>query len=677
MQTQLPPPTLQAIADTARRGRLDEAALLAARAVAAAPRDPVLAALAGAIEAMRGQPQRAIPYLQTAHAQRPDDMTVRTNLAESLYRTGDLPRALTLITPALARADRSLRLARLGGGVALELGDAAAAVAYYRIVVAAAEQDWSAWNNLGNALEAADDMAGAISALRRAVQLAPDSPPIRVNFVNVLTVAGELDAAERELAQARQLWPDDAKLLICEHTLHRVRGDDAAAFDALAQAARLSPDDAALHHDLGAEGSRTNRFAEAEAAYRRAIALDPAMGSAYAGLAAVLERVNREDEIADLARIAADVGADEGSRAFIEALHRKRTGDAVGALAALDRVGDAMAPERTLHLRGLLLDRLGRHDEAFAAFTAMNEHWQSDPTAPRERARAYREAIAQAADQLSPAWLAGWTAPPPPSPRASPLFLVGFPRSGTTLLDTLLMADPDVAVLEEEPYIVEAEAALGGVAALAQASPAQVAAARDAYFAKVDALCGDCSGRIVVDKQPLHLNKVAIIRRLFPDARFVLSLRHPCDVVLSCYLTHFRTNSAMANFLDLDDAAALYDLTFAHWEKARVLFDLPVATVVYERLVEDSERVLRPLFDWAGLAYPADRLDHTRAARDRGLVSSASYSQVTEPLYRRASGRWRRYERHLAPIMDVLRPWADHFGYGIEDERLPDWPVPD
>ena len=161
----------------------------------------------------------------------------------------------------------------------------------------------------------------------------------------------------------------------------------------------------------------------------------------------------------------------------------------------------------------------------------------------------------------------------------------------------------------------------------------------------------------------MHLNKVAVIRRLFPDAKFVLALRHPCDVVLSCFLTNFRINNAMANFLRLEDAAELYDLSFTHWEKARALFDLPVGTIVYERLVEDKDRELRPLFDWLGLQWPGEQFDHRDAARARGTVATASYAQVTEPIYTRASGRWTKYRAQLDPVLPVLKRWITHFRY--------------
>lgn len=286
MQTELPPPTLAAIADTARRGRLDEAALMASRAVAVAPADPVLAALAGAIEAMRGQPARAVPLLETAHRLRPEDVTVRVNLAESLYRTGNALRARGLATLEAARADRSLRLASLGGALAAEAEDHDAAIAFYRHVVGARPDDWSAWNNLGNALEATGQTEAAIDALRRALALAPDSAPIHINLGNALIAAGRLDEAEAAIAAAHAQFPQDPMPLVTRHALLRQQGAEDEAFAALVAAAELAPGDARLHHDVGAEASRLALFPEAEAAFRRAIAVDPALGEAHAWLAA-------------------------------------------------------------------------------------------------------------------------------------------------------------------------------------------------------------------------------------------------------------------------------------------------------------------------------------------------------------------------------------------------------
>jgi hypothetical protein len=127
----------------------------------------------------------------------------------------------------------------------------------------------------------------------------------------------------------------------------------------------------------------------------------------------------------------------------------------------------------------------------------------------------------------------------------------------------------------------------------------------------------------------------------------------------------------MSNFLDLEAAARFYDLSFSFWQQARAVLDMPVHTVVYERLVADQARELAPLFDWLGLPWHGNDFDHREAARARGVVRTASYAQVTEAVYTRAAGRWRRYERHLVPVLDILRPWVERFGYSLDDDRMP------
>jgi Flp pilus assembly protein TadD len=671
-----PSETLRQIAATARAGRLDAAALMVEQARLAGPLDPMLAALGGAIEFHRGQFARALPLLEVAHAAHPDDLTVRANYAEAQFRCGDAHAALALCDEASAHADKSMRLAGLGAHLAQEAGNHVRASALYKLVVQARPEDWSVWNNLGNALSALGDHAEAAVALGRAARLAPDSAPIRLNLGNTLIAAGQSEEAEATLREAAQAFPDDPNPDLSLTALYRAQGRDDDAFMAIAEAARRAPDSAEIQSDYGQEAARRNEYAIGEQAFEAALALNPALGPAFVGLASIYERINRESELDPLRDRAVEQAVDGQSLAYIEALQFKRAGDIDAAFAALERAGDVIVPGRKHHLRGTMLDRLGRHDEAFAEFEAMNFHLRADPSQPIERARMFREAVAQAAALLDKTWIDGWTADPAPPELRTPIFVLGFPRSGTTLLDTMLMADPQVRVLEEEPFIGVAEGELGGIEALPGLSPGQIAAARAAYFERAAEKVGPLDGIQLVDKHPMHLNKATTIRRIFPEARFVLALRHPCDVVLSCFLTNFRANNAMANFLDLGDAARLYDLSFAHWEKACELFALPVGTVVYERLVEDKTRELRPLFEWLGMEWPGDEADHRDAARARGVVRTASYSQVTEPLYKRAAGRWTRYRAQLEPIIPVLKPWIDKFGYSLDDGRHPDWPEP-
>lgn len=664
------------IAALARAGRLDEAALMAATAFAANPRDPVLAALGGAVESHRGQFARAVPYLEAAHGQRPQDITVRANLAEALFHVGRSADALRLCDDASAGTDPTLRLARLGGHLAQETEDYARAVRLYRMVLARDGQDWAMWNNLGNALTGAGEHEEAVKALRQAVKLAPDAAPIRLNLANAMLDAGQFEQAEQALRETAQGFPGDAKPMAVLADFYRRSGQDERALEALKEAARRAPDDPEILSDYGQEAARLNEYAVAEASYEAALALRPSLGPSIVGLAALYERTNREAELDPLRDRAVASQVDEQSIAYVDALRFKRAEQFEDGLAALEAAGEAVIPHRRHQLRGIMLDRLGRYDDAFGEFVAMNADRLEDPSQPAERGKAYSSHIAADLARFTPSWLAGWSTQEAPQERPSPVFLLGFPRSGTTLLDTMLMTAPGTLVLEEEPFVVEAERDLGGMEALPGLDAETLAGARASYFEKVAGRGELGPDTLVIDKHPLHLNNVPAIRRLFPDAKFILALRHPCDVLLSCFITNFRTNHAMSNFLELETAAQLYDLSFSYWTRARELFDLPVRTVVYERLVTDQSRELAPLFDWLGLPWQGEGFDHRETARARGVVRTASYAQVTEPIYTRAAGRWHRYEKHLQPVFDRLRPWVERFGYSLEDDRVPGWGEP-
>lgn len=675
MQAHATPETLQQVGALIRAGKLDDASIMIGRARSAFETDPKLAALGGALEVLRGQFALALPLLELAHKSFPSDLTIRVNLAETRFKMGDRDQALALCDTVSAASDKSLRLARLGAFLAQEAFDLDTAIALYSQVLAADPKDWSSWNNLGNTYAAYGDYPLAAEAFERAIKLAPDSQPIRLNFGNILIEGGDPVKGEMVLQEAAAADPSDYKPLraLYDHYVTTAREED--AYRVITEAARRAPEDATLQTEYGREAGKFNDYSNSDAAYRRALDLDPQFAGAFVGLASNLERTNQEDQLDGLRDEAESNGTEIAVLDYIDALRFRRSGNLTAALTALDRSAESLPAGRNLHLRGLLLDRLEQFDEAFATFTEMNQVNIDHVSKPRDRAKAYFDVVKHTNETLTPEWVASWTPPLPPDWRPTPVFLGSFPRSGTTLLDTMLMADPNVIVLEEQPYVAKMQVESGGFDALAGMDSEALTKARDTYWDRVAKHGTLTPQTLVVDKQPLHTNNIPAIMRLFPDARFILAMRHPCDVLLSCFMTNFRTNIAMANFLDLSDAANLYDLTFSNWLQARRVFDLPVQTVVYERLVEDTSRELRPLFDWLGLDWPGDDVDHRGAARARGVVNTASYAQVTEPIYQRAAGRWHRYAKQLEPVFHQLRPWAERFGYSLEDGRIPPWPV--
>jgi len=667
--------TVQRAMALARQGDIAGACRAAEQGLAEGGDAAPLNAMLGMLHCRAGALDIGVSHLAVAHAACPDDMTVASNLTAALIELGRAEEALRVTTRDLAMADPTLRLARFRGYLAQLGEDFPAAVEAYEHVVGREPNDWESWNNLGNARSGAGDFDGAVVALEQAAKLNPQSPPTRLNLAQALAAAGRRDDAEVAFEAAAAEFPQDAKPLIELAALRKLRGREEDALDALERAAARSPDDADLLVQLGMERFSQRKLTEVERAFDAAIALDPAIADAHLGLAMLYEHMNREDDFAVLAANADSRGVEAEAVDFIRAYGHRRARRFAEGLEVLDRVPPTLLPVGHAQLKGQLLDRVGETDAAFFAFIEMNRLLAEDPSEPRRRAAEHRASLREERANVTPDWFAGWPKADPKPARPSPVFLVGFPRSGTTLLDTMLMGHPGVQVLEEKPPLGHVQHKIGGIDALPAMNEAAIANARHQYWTEAAQHVDLRPDSLLVDKNPLLLNKVPLIHRIFPDARFIFALRHPCDVLLSCYITSFRQNNAMVNFLDLADAAEMYDLTFSYWEQARGVFPIKVHTVVYERLVEDSARELRPLIDFMGLEWRDELLDHRMTAATRGLITTASYAQVIEPIYTRSAGRWTRYRDQLTPVLPTLAPWVEKFGYSLDDGTIPPWPA--
>lgn len=651
--------------NAAQSGALSRARQLAEGALSKGGDDVALHAFLGMLLARSNDMAGAIRHLKQAHYGRPDDVTIACNLIAALMEFGDTAGAFDIATSAFAFSDPTLRVARYRGFLAQSLELFPEAIEAYEYVIERAAQDFDSWNNLGNARSAAGDFTGSVSALQRAVELDPKAAPSRINLATALCAASRFEEAENVLRKAANDFPSDARPLDELYALYKrdARHDEGMAV--IEEAITRDPGDADLQLKFGIECGLATRIDDAEAAYRNAIALDPLLVDAYLGLAIQYEHTNREADFAPLIALGEANGLDQGALAFLRALEHRRAGRFEEGLASLSLVPPEIEPERSAHIRATLLDRLGRTEEAFEAFCETARLHEADPSQPVVHAALLRDELRAEIRTLEPKWVGSWSPDMPAPDRPDPVFLVGFPRSGTTLLDTILMGHPDTVVLEEKPPLNHVDQALGGLAGIPLLDANGIIDARRGYFDEVNTLDALAPTSLLIDKSPLFLSKVPLIHRLFPAARFIFVLRHPCDVLLSCFMSNFRLNSAMSNFLRLDDAADFYDLTFRHWERSHSLFPLNIHTIVYEKLVENVEQEVRPLFDFLGLEWHEDALDHRRTAKARGLVTTASYSQITEPIYKRATGRWERYREQLAPILPTLQPWVEKFGYTL------------
>lgn len=630
------------------------------------PGHPVLLQLLGVVACEAGEVTRGAGLLEQAIAAGADTLDNHVNLAKALIaleRTDDARRIVD--DPRFAA---TTEMAALRGALLKAQGDVFGALALYEQQTLERPDDFAAWNNLGNARHAAGDFDGALEALGRAHELDPASPLVPTNRARVLMALDRYPEACLALERATQLAPNDpAPLLELGRLLIGIDQAD-AALRALGTAARLDPANAGIFQAIGLAFTDLGDLTKAEQAYRFAIRTDPSHAPAHVELGSQLERANRLADLDALIAQARATGLAGPELAYLRALALDRQGRTAEAYALVKDVKTNALHAATLQqFCGQLADRLGRSDEAFAAFTAMNQAAADSPAGVMVDRSAYQRDI----ERLTAATTADWVAAWPPAPlsaaaRPAPAFLVGFPRSGTTLLDTFLMGHSATHVLEEVPVLETVALAIGDPLRVGNLTGTQVEAARAHYFAELDRRAPPPPGALVIDKNPLSMIRLPLIHRLFPEARVVLALRHPVDVVLSCFMQNFKVTEAMASFLDLDNAARTYDRIFTLWETYRSLIPAEVEAVRYEDMIADPARAIRPVVDFLDLEWEGELLDHQRTARDRGYIRTPSYAQVVEPVYTRASGRWSRYRDHMQDVLPVLAPWCKRYGYALD-----------
>ena len=666
----LDPNTANAIREAigaANRGMMAEACRIGEQALERGGDRVALNAMLGMLRCQSGNLEAGVENLRVAHAERPTDMKIATNLAMALQQLGRHFEAFAILTEELAASDPSMQLERLRGFLSLTVEDFGAAVRSYERVVKAAPEDWESWNNLGNARRSQGDSEGTLQALQQAARLAPDSAPVRLNLATAIIQSGDWNEAEAMLRKMAEDFPDDPKPMRELHLMLKEWGHEQLALEAIEGAVERSPDDIELLLAKASHLSQMTNAVGAEAAYQRVLELEPHNAMGHLGLAVSYDLTNRTDELAKLVQVAKAKGVGPNALNFIRAFDHRRAKRFAEGLEALKQVPEDLENSRRFNLLGQLLEGLGRYDEAFQAYSRMNElmREQSGPRA-EERAATYRTLIRDRREATTEQWVSSWRPETRLDPRPSPVFLFGFPRSGTTLLDTMLMGHPSIEVLEEEPTLQQAFSLFSDYGQLPTASDELIEQARNAYFEAAKAKTPLKPGNLLVDKNPLAINAAPFIRRLFPDARFILALRHPCDVLLSCYVTNFRMNDGMASFVDLETGAELYDLSFSYFERIQSLMPTPTHTVMYEKVVANQDGELRKLFEFLGLDWHDAVLDHQTTALSRGRIKTASYAQVVEPIYQRSAGRWQHFRKHLEPIFPVVRPWVEKFGYSLD-----------
>jgi len=641
----------------------------------------------GVLRAQQGRLDEAIALLRRALAHDP-------TLAEAHYHAGCVLHSMQHHEAAVACFDHALALDRDYGEAHYNRGTALQALRRYASAVASyeaaleIEPDIPAIRyNLGTALQALGRHQAAIAQYEQVLAAAPDYLQARIAVAMALQTLGRHDAAIAHYQQALAADPGLAEVHDRMGGALQLLGRHDAAIECHEKALALDPDNADAHNNLGLALHAANRPSQAIGHYERALAIRPGFASAHNNLGLALQALNRHDEAIAQYRAAIAAGPgharrhgnmgvalqeigrrDEACRAFETAIalaprsgrfyrhladcKRFTVGDpALKAMQGL-AAGRASLPEEDRRQLLFALAKaaadLGEHERSFGYLLEGNalKRRQIDYDEARVLGEFTRIRTVFSRELMAARGGVGHNS-------ALPVFIVGMPRSGTTLIEQILASHPQVFGAGELTDIGDAAARLNGAAGC---FPEIVASLPDEVLHQLGARYIDAAraraatADRITDKMPLNFLYVGLIHLVLPNARIIHASRDPLDTCLSCFATLFTGEHRVAYELgELGRYYRAYQGLMEHW--ARVLPRGVLLEVEYEDVVADLERQARRIVAHCGLEWDAACLGFNGSKRP---VRTASATQVRQPIYHSSVGRWRAYGDLLKPLMEAL-----------------------
>lgn len=455
------------------------------------------------------------------------------------------------------------------------------------------------------------------------------------------------------------------------------------ALEAFGRAEKLASKDASFQVLLAQQYHRLRRVDRARVCFERAVQADPSSVHGRLSLAAWYERERRLDDAFQEVEACLAKHPQNAQALCVKALllHRKsRNPEAETLLRDLISGGssDPNVKVSSRHLLGLVLDQLGQYAEALrwlgeskllarqtANVTKMEQDFDRADLARRELL-----------SKMTPATVRHWRAEPLPMTLPGQLVLLGgHPRSGTTLLEQIIGAHPDIVAFDEaEAFFQEVWHRLApmpaaqplNLGALDALDASQRARMRSRYLKSLlREVEGEPSGQVLLDKNPSPTAALHLWLRLFPESKVIIALRDPRDVVISCYFQNLMLTPANANFLSLERTAKHYADLMHVWLRLRELGGFDWIESRYEDVVASPEDEGQRVTQFCGLAWHANQASYYETARKKVLFAP-TFSDVAQPVHKRAVGRWQHYAEALGPLQDRLTPYCKALRYTTE-----------
>ena len=628
----------------------------------------------------------------------------------NLFNQSEFQEVLQQVNALIALFPKAVVLHNLKGACYVSLNKLDNAIHCYKHINKIDPNYPDAYNNMGIALKEKGELEAAINNFKKAIKIRPNFVEALNNIGLSLTDQGKLNKAIETYKQALEIKSDYADTFLNMGNAFSVKGELAAAIDSYKNALKIKPDYAVAYYNMGISLNRIGDLDAGIESYKKAIRFKADYTDAYINMAISLrdkgevngainsykQGLNHQPNSAEIYVSVAELLDKSNELEKLESWlnqavntletvppdikffqaqllwRTKRFRKAFKLIQAIEvgSLGTKCIVDY-LNLKAKCYEEFGDFDNSFRFFKQMNFAIMQSDEFKQSHADEYFHEIGKNLTTLRNKSISKIASRKFELSGSSPVFLVGFPRSGTTLMDTILRAHSRIEVVEEQPNVFAAKQFVQKHVSSSYTNlplPTDIVLeATKRYQNEFRKHITSCNkDKTYIDKLPLNLLWVGLINQLFPQAKFILVLRHPLDSILSCWMQNFKLNPAMANMVDLDRIVEFYCQSMETFEICKNDYNLNVHSVKYEELINDVTGETTTLLNFLGLDWEGHMEDHTNTARKRVKINTPSHSQVVEPIYKTAKYRWLKYERYLEKYVQRVDPWIRKFNYNHE-----------
>ena len=434
---------------------------------------------------------------------------------------------------------------------------------------------------------------------------------------------------------------------------------------------KLEPINELAFYNIGIMYRKKLDITKAEKYFKKTLNINQNYLPAYDELFGLYESSNQLDKYNHLLDDAKKILSDQSLLKFYSAIshyHKRNYHEVIEIMENLELNKDYFHQNLTRHsFLAKSYDRIKNFDKAFYHFKINNE-LVNNYYGKNIDEKIFINYVEKRLEFFKDIDLKNWKQLKVKNHSIDPTFLIGFPRSGTTLLDSILRTNNTVEVIEEKPilrnFLIELEKKTkSDFNHLGNLSEEYILEMCKFYFNERSTFQENEKANLVIDKMPLNIIYIGEILRFFPNAKFIFALRNPYDCVLSCFIQQFTLNPAMKNFLTIESSALLYDLVMKLWKVYNKKFSINCHFIKYEDTVKNFENTTKDLFKYLELNWTDEAKNFFMSARKRIDISTPSHSQVISPLYTGSVDRWKNYEKQFEKVKKLLDPWVNEFNF--------------